>query len=72
MITQTPQFIISDIVRNTGINAISEREQESVSLILQDEDLSNEDKTTIIMDELRLRGSLYRKDIFETLELYIL
>lgn len=68
----TTERIIADIFSKTGIEATNEREQADVKSIIEDDNLSNEDKTSLIMEELRLRGSLFRKDIFQVLEFYTL
>ncbi len=68
----TTERIIRDIFEKTGIEATNEREQSDLKAIVEDEEISNEDKTSLFMEELRLRGSLYRKDIFSVLEFYTL
>lgn len=65
------QRVISDIVSNTGIRAISESQHSKIENILKNFDLNIDDKINAIMEELRLRGTLYRKDIREAIDFYI-
>jgi len=66
------QRIISDIVCETGIRSISDSQSSKIENILKDCDLEIDEKITSIMEALRLRGSLYRKDVSDVIDLYFL
>lgn len=65
------ESIISSIIRNTGINGITDSQRESLIVILKNEDFSIDEKIDLSMQELNLKGSLFRKDIYNAIEFYL-